>query len=227
MTASGPPQIELHYILLTPEVVLSGTQAGDGDLRRRMSFGEWAGAFDPEWVPSTEWRRLVRAAGPAARFCHLSIACSFGPETPDEPGTFIEGQLSLDLRSDGQRPPMARAMHPLNQEGPTFPAPERTVTAGAGLSVASIKVSTRQPAASEPKWAIVGFGLHQSTPYWKFLGQPDHPLHGTYLVDALIELGDGGKPVAAATLDARLMQRRRLRWYHEDQDSVRREIPLA
>jgi hypothetical protein len=227
MTGAGRPEIELHYVRLTPEAVLGGPHAGDDDLRRRMSFGQWKGAFDPKWVPSKEWRRLVQTAGPAVRFCHLSIACSFGPETPDEPGTLTEGQLSLDLRSDGQRPPMARAMHPLNQEGPTYPTPERTVSVGASFALASLNAGTHRPAGSEPKWAIVGFGLHQSTPSWQFLGLPDHPLHGTYLVDALIELGDGGKPVAEVTLNAHVMQRRRLRWYYEDLDPVRREIPLA
>jgi hypothetical protein len=227
MTGAGRPEIELQYVRLTPEAVLGGPQAGDDDLRRRMSFGEWAGAFDPTWVPSKEWRRLVRAAGPAARFCHLSIACTFGPETGDEPGTFTEGQLSVDLRSDGQHLPVARAINPLKQEGPTYSKPMTTVAVGASLGLGSMNGSIQRAAGSEPEWTIVGFGLHQSTPSWEFLGGPDHPLYGTYQVEALIELGDGSKPVAAVTLHAGLTYRRRLRWYHEDLDPVRREIPLV
>lgn len=218
-------EIQLREVLLRPEAVL-GTPA-PGTVPRRVSFGEWAGEFDSGLAPSEEWQQVVRAAGPVTRFRHLSIACSFGPEGPDEPGRFDEAQLWLEFGGDGQRPPVARAIHPLKQEGPTYQTPMSTISVGASFAGASVNVGGQRAAGNGPKWAIVGFGLHQPTPYWQFRPVPPEPLFGTYVVHVLVELGDGSKPVAQVTLNAKVMHRNRFRWYHGQLDGGQREISLG
>jgi hypothetical protein len=222
-----PDFLELHDVPLKLERVLGAEPAtAEEHLPGRLSFGTRVTRFHPDLAPGEDWADLVAAADPARTFRHLTVACSFFPESAEQPGAFDDARLGLRLRGDNTATPRAAAIHPVQQNRPTHPAPTRKVNLNVHAMMIDAGIEQQWEAGDHEDWVIRGFGLFQDCPSWHFRRVQRYPLVGIYRVDVLAELADNSQHVVDVLLSASLKHRGRRREYRGLLSTGQREIPL-
>lgn len=221
--------LNLREVPLRPEALLGDMPdaSRDGILPARLSFGARAARFHPSLAPSEEWERLIDAAEDGTAFSHLTIACSFLPETPAQPGAFESARLGLKLRGDNSISPLAVAMHPIEQDKPSPSSGSTTLSLNLHAAVVEAGVEQRWDADKERReWVVRGFGLMQDSPSWHFRRTSRHPLTGIYRIDVLVEFKTDDRCVADVLLSAQINRRGRSRNFQAVLDAEQFSIPL-